>query len=257
MTNSISMIKAELQNSFAHQFDLIEKRPDIYQLLVPIYHPDGDMVEMFLDLRNKNQIILMDYGMTLMRLSYTFDIDTDKKQQLLQQIIFQYNGNIDYSTGIISTQCNINQLFNAIMQYSQLILKVLSLALVQRKSVANLFYKKFTDYVLTSLKSLNPKVDYKPLSAEQDLVIQYAFEKNNKKVFLFPSSSESKAKDTIIDILTLQQAECIFTSVVVHDSFDKLPRGTQKKIMKVSDKQFYDLADFEESGADYINRILA
>ncbi|KAF1681442.1 DUF1828 domain-containing protein [Veillonella sp. R32] len=253
----LSRIENKLKESFANQFALIERRSGLYQLMIPIFHPDGDMFDIFLQIDGNNKITIVDCGLTLMRLSYTFDLDTGKKIQLLNRVVYQYHGQIDLETGIISLQSNLEQLFNNIMQYTQLVSGVLSLTLMQRKSVASIFYEKFDKYVKTSLDKYLPQINFKPLKQDDDTVVNYAFENNGKSIFLFPTSGDSKTKDAIITILSLQKASYPFTSVVVHDSYDKLSKAVQKKIMKVADKQFYDMTDFEEIAPEYFRKNLA
>ena len=83
MINS-SQISDVLKSSFYNQFNLKEKRTDLYQIFVPLYHPDGDMFDIFLKILPNNQLLLTDCSLTLMRLSYTFEIDSPNNQTLLK-----------------------------------------------------------------------------------------------------------------------------------------------------------------------------
>jgi hypothetical protein len=51
-----------------------------------IYHEDGDMVDIFLENPpngNGDRLVrVCDHGMTLMRLSYSYDLDTPKKEEI-------------------------------------------------------------------------------------------------------------------------------------------------------------------------------
>lgn len=67
MINS-SQISDVLKSSFYNQFNLKEKRTDLYQIFVPLYHPDGDMFDIFLKILPNNQLLLTDCSLTLMRL---------------------------------------------------------------------------------------------------------------------------------------------------------------------------------------------
>lgn len=253
----IKVVEDCLRKSFANHFSLVKKRDGLYQLMIPVFHPDGDMFDIFLQINDVNAISIIDCGLTLMRLSYVFDIDTDNKTQLLHRIVYQARGNIDLETGVISMSSTLDQLFNNIMQFTQLITSVLSFTLLQRKTVASIFYEKVNKFVNQSLNKYLFQEGFIPLSDETDLKIDYVFKNNNKSIFLFPVSSESKAKDIIINIYTLQVANYPFMSVVVHDSYDKLSKSTQKKIMKLADKQFYDFSDFEEVAPNYFKKVLA
>jgi hypothetical protein len=38
-----------LKSQFNDRIRFVEKRPDIFQLIAPFYHEDGDMLEIFLE----------------------------------------------------------------------------------------------------------------------------------------------------------------------------------------------------------------
>ena len=79
------------------RIDFREKRPGLYKVLVPFFHEDGDMYDIFVEEvpGNSEKLRISDYGLTLMKLSYTFDIDTENKQQVLESIIRQNRCDLD------------------------------------------------------------------------------------------------------------------------------------------------------------------
>ena len=60
-----------LQEQFGNFVRLEEKRPNVQQVVAPLYHEDGDMMDLFLDLpKNADLLVgqrirLSDHGMTL------------------------------------------------------------------------------------------------------------------------------------------------------------------------------------------------
>lgn len=81
------------------------KYPDIdeytAQAVVPLYHENGDRLEIFLSIKDRYQDYyrICDFGATLKRLNQTFQIDTDHKKQILANILAsncatEDNGNI-------------------------------------------------------------------------------------------------------------------------------------------------------------------
>ena len=77
----IQEITRKLSEQFNGKLRVGEKRPGIYQLFLPLYHEDGDMIEMYLQKENGHWKI-SDYAMALMRLSYSYDIDTENKEKI-------------------------------------------------------------------------------------------------------------------------------------------------------------------------------
>jgi len=71
--NYIDLLKAQFNNRIAFR----EKRPGVLQLVAPLYHEDGDMIDIYLrEVKDRGTVCVSDFGMTLMRLSYSFDVDT-------------------------------------------------------------------------------------------------------------------------------------------------------------------------------------
>ena len=115
-------ILENIKSSFNGQVKIAEKRQGIYQLYLPIYHEDGDMVDLFIVPKGRDKYLLCDYGLTLQRLSYSYDIDTDNKETILQKIIIE-NGLNDES-GNISLATKSSSIFNDIMQITQAYAKI-------------------------------------------------------------------------------------------------------------------------------------
>ena len=87
----INNVKESLNHRLALGFDVYERRPGDYQLIIPILHEDGDMVDVYLQdspLGN-GYVRICDFGLTLMRLSYTYDINTPAKQRIYGQHSYQ------------------------------------------------------------------------------------------------------------------------------------------------------------------------
>ncbi len=93
-----------IKSDFNERVSIKQKRPGIFQLYLPIYHEDGDMIDLFI-VPDGNKYTLCDYGLTLQRLSYSYDIDTENKETILQKIISENGlseekGNIQLETSL-------------------------------------------------------------------------------------------------------------------------------------------------------------
>jgi hypothetical protein len=83
------MIEIEsLKQQFNGHAAFRERRPGVIQVLAPLFHEDGDMVDIFLDepSNGSNRVVITDHGMTLMRLTYTYELDTENKQRIFYRI---------------------------------------------------------------------------------------------------------------------------------------------------------------------------
>ena len=81
-----------LRAQFNQRVRLREKRPFVWQLEAPFYHEDGDMYDIFIELpKNGGKVKICDFGLTLMRLSYGYEIDTPNKERILHRILSENN----------------------------------------------------------------------------------------------------------------------------------------------------------------------
>ena len=89
------------------------------------------------DLSAHNRIRLSDHGMTLMRLSYSFDLDSPNKEKIFQRILLE-NG-VSEEAGEIYMEAEAQSLYPALMQFSQTIGKVCNMRLFRRETLHSLF----------------------------------------------------------------------------------------------------------------------
>ena len=123
-------IRDLLKRSLHDKFSLVKRRENIYQLIAPLYHEDGDIMDIYIRADGAS-LVVCDCGMTLMRLSYYFDINTPRKEQIMMEIIADNGAQCVDGEILIPTKPNM--LFANIMQFSQVIAKVSSMKTLRRK----------------------------------------------------------------------------------------------------------------------------
>jgi hypothetical protein len=107
MTLTENDIALALKEQFRDSVKLHAKRPNIYQVVAPVYHEDGDMLDIFAT-PTSDGIRFSDYGMTLMRLSYSFDLDTENKMRIFRDLLKQNSVEFDEATGSITLDSKPN-----------------------------------------------------------------------------------------------------------------------------------------------------
>lgn len=254
----IKLLEDTLKTSFNNQFSIIEKRPNLYQILLPLFYPDGDMLDIFVSFTDDSKYLISDCGMTLMRLSYNFEIDTEHKFELFQRILVQQEARYDEQTGSILLDSSIEQLFNRLMQFSQIISQIINLKMLQRKTISSLFYDDVKAYIGEHFTGFKVENNYRPINEDEDLIVDFAFLGDRRSVYVFPVKGSNKTQSAIITILRLQQQlKEPFTSVLLHENVDTLTKSERRVSMKVADKQFADLNSFKESANEFLTRALA
>lgn len=235
------------------QIDFREKRPGIYKVLLPYFYEDGDMYDVFIE-ECGSRIRISDHGLTLMKLSYTFDIDTDHKQEVLENIIQQNRCKID--SGNIYLDVTPGQFTGGIYQFIQTVSKVSTMEIISKEIIKSYFYELISDFILDSLKKYNVKTNVVPVK-NSDLIVDYELPVKEKPLYIFGVGDDSKASKVVISCLTFQTQHLPFRSVIVHEDFNKLSQFNRNQITNTADKQFTSLDDFKSKGIEYIEREIA
>ena len=254
MNISKELLLERLREQFHRQIEIVEKRAGVYQLLIPVYHEDGDMIELYID-SNKSEngtIHLCDYGMGVMRLSYSYDIDTENKEKIFHKILGE-NG-LHEENGNVYLDTTLELIYPAVLQISQGIAKVCSMRYFKREVIESLFYEMLDEFVIKKLVKYKPMKSVLPLEQRDDLEVDYQFQPNGKPLYLFGVKDTSKARIATISCLEFQKANLSFESIVVHEDSEKLPRKDRKRLTSACDKQFTSLDDFMQNAEQYLER---
>jgi domain of unknown function DUF1828 len=242
-----------LKDSFHKDFSLEKRRNDIFQLFVPIYHEDGDMMDIFIRQSDDGSLVVCDYGATLMRLSYTCEINTPHREKLLMQIITENGAQFD--NGNIFIKSSPKLLFANIMQLSQVLTKVSGMKYISSKNSASHFDEDMEKFMFKKLNNFSPQKNFCPLENHPVYVVDYCINTVRGSFFLFMIRGNERALSAALSVLIFQKYNLPFTSIGVHDDYTKLSQINQKKVMNVMDKQFYDSSSFMENVPDYLARV--
>lgn len=241
-----------LKSAFNGYVSLNERRPGIFQLQAPLYHEDGDMIDIYLEKTSDNQIRVSDHGMTLMRLSYTFEIDTENKQRIFNEILSR--NQVENESGRLSVVASEETIVPAILHFAQTVGKVSNLTCLKREIVSGLFYEMLQDFVENELSIFRPQRNFCPIPSRDDLEVDFAFDIRPQPVYLFAVRNNSQARLAAISCLEFQRSQLRFKGYVVHDSFNALTAKDRCRITSAADKQFPSLEDFKANAALFLGR---
>jgi hypothetical protein len=247
----IEQVANKLKEQFNGRLTVAEKRPGVYQLFLPLYHEDGDMIEIYLQQENGHWKI-SDYAMSLMRLSYTYEVDTENKEKIFQKIISE-NG-LKEENGIIYLTAEEEQLYPSILQIATGISKVSSMRYFKREVIESLFYEQLKEFIFSDLQSYKPEEKVSPINERDDLEVDYAFHPNGYPVYLFGVKDVPKARLAAICCLEFEKQQKKFRSYIVHDDFERLPQKDRSRLTSACDKQFISLDDFKDNAVKFFER---
>lgn len=242
-----------LQRQFGQLVSLELIKPNIMRVYAPFFHEDGDMISMYLDINESTgNIRIRDFGNTLMRVSYTFDIDSVNKQNILSNIVKSNYGTLD--DGELVIDADMDNLANAIFQYSQLVAKVSNIDILRNEVVKSLFYDHLNDFIFDAFKKYNVTEKFAPTN-DKELVVDYHLPAA-KPLYIFGVNKDTKASKVVISCLTFQKQHIPFRSLIIHEDFNGLSAFNRNQITNAADKQFASLDDFKAEGIEYVEREL-
>ena len=247
-------IRSSLNNALSAKLDICERRPGSYQLIVPILHEDGDMVDIYLqDSPDRaGHIRISDFGMTLMRLSYTYDVNTSAREKIFDSILI--NNGVSNSEGNLYLDVPTELLCESILRFAGCAQKVCNMRYWSRETVRSAFYDDLSEYVTTGLTTFDPTPNYAPIS-NYPISVDWRLEHHNRPFFVFGVLGNDKAKNVAIALLEFQKVPLSFISLVVHENFDELGARERLYLTRNADTQYPILNDFLEKAPADIGRL--
>jgi hypothetical protein len=243
-----------LRQQFNGHIAFQERRPGIRQVLVPLFHEDGDMVDIFVDDPDPktNMYRISDHGMTLMRLTYAYELDTENKKRIFSRIVAE-NG-IQEQDGRLYIDTEGEHLYPALLQFSQTVAKVSSMQFFKREVIQSLFYEELNQFIEERLVQYHPEAHALPIPSHDEYEVDYKFDVGPRPIYLFGVKDGDKARLSTISCLEFQRRHIRFKSVMVHQDFECITRKDRTRITSAADKQFPSLDDFRENGAQFFER---
>jgi hypothetical protein len=243
-----------LKSAFTGTFQLKEKRPNIFQVIAPFFHEDGDIMEIFVEPINKDHYRISDYGLTLMHLSYNVNL-TESKENIYSRIITE-NG-LDEQDGNIFIESDYNNLLTSFFHFAQTLAKVSSLQYLKKKAIQNLFYETLIEHIQQQYGDIDHQIKYKPIPSNKECVVDVMFNILKRPLFLFgvKENDNQKALEIAANCFEFKTENINFQSLVVYENFDTLAQKNMKRLLRATDKQFLDFGQFKHEGKSYIQNV--
>ncbi len=254
---NISSIRDALGGRMAAGFDIYTRREGGYQLIVPICHEDGDMVDMYLQdsPRGEAYIRICDFGMALMRLSYSYELNSDTRRRIFDDILI--NNHVANDDGNLCLDVPVGALYEGIMQFAGCVQKVCNMRYWAREVVRSSFYEDLSDYVRSNLAPYAPVADQTPISNAGVFSVDWTLTHNRRDFYLFGVLGNDKAKNVAITLLEFQKSNLRFISLVVHEDMEALGRRERQYLTRNADRQYPVLDDFREGVVADLDRMSA
>lgn len=236
--------------------DIYERRPGKYQLVIPILHEDGDMVDIYLQDSPKGEdyVRICDFGMALMRLSFNYEINSHARQSILDSILT--NNGVRNDNGNLYLDTPMRLLYESILQFSGCVQKVCNMRYWSQAIIHSSFYEDLEKYITTELKEFDPRRNVSPLSDYEIITVDWSLTYNSRNLYLFGVTSNDKARNAAIALLEFKKSGLPFISFVVHEDMLELEGKEIAYLTRSADKQYPTLEDFREGAPSDIKRLL-
>lgn len=242
-----------LKEQFNNFFYLKEKREDILQVFAPLYHADGDMMDIFLSETPEREFIrISDYGLTLMRLSYSFDIDTPNKEKIFNKILAE--NSILNENGNLFIDVKPEYIYHGLMQFAQAVSKITNMRLYKREVIHSLFFEMLEEYIMTNLQKYNPQKKFYPIPEHEEYEVDYCFNHRRRPIYLFGVNNSANSRLATISCQKFIAQKLNFSSLIILENLDVIGKKDQVRLMSAADKQFPTLEDFQKHAEEYIER---
>ena len=248
-----SSVQEALKRSLGAGLDLYERRAGKFQLIAPIRHEDGDMIDIYLQdsPRGNGHIRICDFGMTLMRLSYALDLNTPTRERIFDSILM--NNGVKNDEGNLYLDTPIELLYESILQFAGCAQKVCNMRYWSRESVRSAFYDDLSEYITTQLTQFTPIPDHSPLP-DYPISVDWSLTHSNRNFYVFGVVGNDKAKNVAISLLEYQKEQLPFISLVVHEDMEDLGMKERLYLTRNADKQYPALNDFRKGSLNDIDR---
>ena len=244
-------------NKTKKSFKIYERRKGKYQLIAPILHEDGDMVDIYLQKSPKGAryIRICDFGMAVQRLSYSYEINTPLRKKIFNSILM--NNGLQEDNGNLYLDTPVDKTYEAVLQFAGCVQKVCSMDYWSREIAQPTFYKDLQSFILKELAEFKPESNKTPLSGYEEIEVDWSLKCNNRQFYLFGVLGNKKANHSAIALLELKKVSSPFTSLIVHQDIESLGNKELKYLTKNADKQYPILDDFSQEGVKDIKRLAA
>jgi len=213
------------------------------------------MMDIFLtEAPNADHIRITDFGLTLMRLSYSFDINTPNKEKIFNRILAE--NSIQNENGILYMDVNPQYFYYGLLQFAQAISKVTNMRLYKREVIHSLFFEMLEDFIMTKLQKYNPVKKFYPIKDHEEYEVDYCFNHRKRPIYLFGVNNTANARLATICCQKFIAEKLNFTSLIVLESLDVISKKDQARLMSAADKQFPSLEDFQKHAEEYMEREL-
>lgn len=252
------LLQTTLAQHFQTFFEVVPVRPDVFEVLLPQQHPDGDSYEVFVRVLAGGAYVVQDFGRTLQKLEYHVNPETEHKRALIERILAENQvGNEGGNFWVRAA--TPAELVPALLALVDAIGKVSALRLLTPPHYTNVFYDELKQLLRTAFAAqLVEQYEPPEVPSLDDYTAPYALLRGPGRLplCLFAIGSNEQCDQATI---TAQHYRLNGYQAPLLTIYDTMSRFNQKKVERLTnimDKQFPVLRHNHDTITTYLNRHL-
>jgi len=224
----------KLEASCNDKIRFLPHSENLYQIVAPYYHEDGDMIDIFLKQEDDGSLVIHDMGMSIFKLSYYFDMDSERKEKIFEDIarsnlVENNNGKLSIKTGQEGFLENLNRICLAIG-------KITNMEILNEQTIASMFIENVEKQIGKLPEKFIIERNYSPISGVTvDFVIRLKDSSKEKRVFVFPVKNSTAALRVAVDCYTLKEAGQESINLAVCENIEELIKADRSRLMTAVD----------------------
>lgn len=248
-------IQTELHRQLLHNLNLRPISGGKIQVWLPVYYEDGDMIDIYVEPVDDGHYKITDSGMTIMKLSYKYEINTDNKKKIFNHII-ESNG-LSIENGVLCKEVLKADLYKELVRFANTVIRIATMAYFKREMIKNLFYEMVDEFVESQIMPIFAvERQFMPIAGKEEYTVDYRIY-GKHDLYLYAVKDTSKARLVTICEQTFRLNHIDSDSVVVYDDFSSIQSNDQKRILNATGKQYTSLEEFQAQGPEYLKKRLA
>jgi hypothetical protein len=245
-----------LKESICAGVSFKEKREGVIQVFLPISGRDGDVFNIYLK-QDLGGWRITDFGSTLMRLSYEFDLDKLLTGNRLKQFeLMLSEADIKSRDGELVKLSSPERLASSLFEFATTLVRVSDLGLWTHHRTESNFYDDLANELTILFPQCELKRDYPITWLGDGYFVDYRLLNGTEnELYVFGVPSGDKAKLVTLTLERMLRMKPEFGVLVICKNMDDLPKLDRKRMINAANDIVTDMTE-KEAISRKINRYL-
>ena len=256
MNVDLITLKRTLCSSICADVDIEQLQEGILTVKTPFQFPDGDSYAIHLKPLPAGGFRITDSGLTLMHLSYEFDLDKLKegaRAKRFERTLSEMG--ISDDEGELFIDVKGDDLGDGVFRFGQAITRIHDISFLSRVQVENSFYDDLYERIINIVGDDRVEKNYviKDLAQAENYPVDFYIKSNNAlPVYLFGVPNKDKVRLATIILQHLNASNLKFNSMVVFQDAAEINSRDISRLMNAAN----DMVSSLDSETDLTRKIL-